>query len=86
MSKEGSSKIMKGGPFKATFYKSSSDGTWWTPDVIGHGQSAFQVYREISKGLEWVSDADKFGDFMPDKWKGATGEFIPISKLRGVKE
>lgn len=85
---EGSTKLLKGGPFNTTFYKSSSDGTWWTPDVAGHGkagQSAFKVYRETSKGLEWISDADKYGDYMPDKWKGDTGRFIPNSKLRGVK-
>ncbi|MEU6177675.1 hypothetical protein [Streptomyces coeruleorubidus] len=32
---QGASKIMKGGPFKTTFYKSKSDGTWWTPHVTG---------------------------------------------------
>ncbi|MEV6614545.1 polymorphic toxin-type HINT domain-containing protein [Streptomyces sp. NPDC051051] len=85
LTKEGSTKLLKGGPFKTTFYKSASDGTWWTPDVTGHGQSAFKVYRETSKGLEWISDADKYGNYMPDKWKGDTGKFIPMNKLRGVK-
>ncbi|SCF61273.1 intein C-terminal splicing region/intein N-terminal splicing region/RHS repeat-associated core domain-containing protein [Streptomyces sp. MnatMP-M17] len=85
LTKEGSTKLLQGGPFKTTFYKSSSDGTWWTPDVKGHGGSAFKVYRETSKGLEWISDADKYGDYMPDKWKGDTGKFIPNSNLRGVK-
>ncbi|MYT26435.1 hypothetical protein GTW69_40270 [Streptomyces sp. SID7760] len=86
LTKEGSTKIQKGGPFKTTFYKSASDGTWWTPDVTGHGESAFKVYRETSKGLEWISDADKYGDYMPEKWKGDTGKFIPNSNLRGVKK
>jgi hypothetical protein len=85
LTKEGSTKLLKGGPFKTTFYKSASDGTWWTPDVTGHGESAFKVYRETSKGLEWISDADKYGNYMPDKWKGDTGKFIPNSNLRGVK-
>ncbi|GAA2125523.1 polymorphic toxin-type HINT domain-containing protein [Streptomyces synnematoformans] len=85
LTKEGSTKLLKGGPFKTTFYKSASDGTWWTPDVTGHGESAFKVYRETSKGLEWISDADKYGDYMPGKWKGDTGKFIPNSNLRGVK-
>ncbi|MBB5938009.1 polymorphic toxin-type HINT domain-containing protein [Streptomyces zagrosensis] len=85
LTKEGSTKLLKGGPFKTTFHKSASDGTWWTPDVTGHGESAFKVYRETSKGLEWISDADKYGDYMPDKWKGDTGKFIPNSNLRGVK-
>ncbi|MFC7219666.1 polymorphic toxin-type HINT domain-containing protein [Streptomyces polyrhachis] len=85
LTKEGSTKLLKGGPFKTTFYKSASDGTWWTPDVTGHGESAFKVYRETSKGFEWISDADKYGDYMPDKWKGDTGKFIPNGNLRGVK-
>ncbi|MFI6341114.1 DUF6531 domain-containing protein [Streptomyces sp. NPDC050535] len=80
----GASKIMKGGPFKTTFYKSASDGTWWTPDVTGHGGSAFKVYQETKKGLEWITDADKYGKYMPDKWKGGTGRFIPWDKLNGV--
>ncbi|MDQ0931467.1 RHS repeat-associated core domain-containing protein [Streptomyces turgidiscabies] len=78
------SKIMKGGPFKTTFYKSASDGTWWTADVTGHGGSAFKVYEETKKGLEWIKDADRFGTYMENKWKGGTGRFIPWSQLRGV--
>jgi RHS repeat-associated protein len=81
---QGASKIMKGGPFKTTFYKSASDGTWWTVDVTGHGQSAFKVYRETKKGLEWIADADRYGTYMLGKWKGETGRFIPWSQLRGV--
>ncbi len=82
---EGSTKMMRGGPFKTTFYQSRSDGTWWTPDVTGHGGSAFKVYRQTSKGLEWIADADLYGDYMPGKWKGDTGKFIPKSQLKGVK-
>ncbi len=85
LTKDGASRILKGGPFKTTFYKSSSDATWWTPDITGHGESAFKVFRETSKGLEWISDADKYGDYMPDKWKGDTGKFIPWKNLRGAK-
>ncbi|MEU9380862.1 DUF6531 domain-containing protein [Streptomyces sp. NPDC048279] len=81
---DGATKIMKGGPFKTTFYKSASDGTWWTADVTGHGSSAFKVYKETKKGLEWIADADRYGTYMADKWKGETGRFIPWSKLRGV--
>ncbi|WP_181008950.1 hypothetical protein, partial [Streptomyces sp. SM12] len=84
LTKGGSTKMMKGGPFKTTFYKSASDGSWWTPDITGHGQSAFKVYEETSKGLNWIADADKFGDYMLNKWKGETGKFIPKSKLRGI--
>ncbi|MFJ7085957.1 polymorphic toxin-type HINT domain-containing protein [Streptomyces griseus] len=85
LTKEGSTKLLKGGPFNTTFYKSAADGTWWTPDVTGHGESAFKVYRETSKVLAWISDADKYGDYITEKWKGDTGIFIPNNNLRGVK-
>ncbi|EFC82514.1 Hedgehog/intein hint domain protein [Parafrankia sp. EUN1f] len=85
LTKEGSSKIMNGGPFRTTFYKSSSDGTWWTSDVTGHAGSAFKVYEETGTGLNWIADADEFGTYIVGKWKGGTGKFIPNSSLRGVK-
>lgn len=85
LTRGGASEIKKGGPFKTTFYKSKTDGTWWTPDVTEHGGSAFKVYRETSKGLEWYRDADQYGDFMTNKWKGNTGRFIPWSNLRGAR-
>ncbi|OEJ21642.1 hypothetical protein AS594_39690 [Streptomyces agglomeratus] len=80
-----SEKVMEGGPFKSTFYKSRSDGTWWTQDVTGHGGSAFKVYRETKKGLEWIADADRYGTYMTNKWKGKTGRFIPKDQLKGVR-
>lgn len=88
LTKGGASEIKKGGPFKTTFYKSESDGLWWTRDVTQHGRelkSTFKVYRETGKGLEWYRDADQYGDFMTNKWKGDTGRFIPWSNLRGAR-
>lgn len=84
LTKEGSSRMMHGGPFRSTFYKSASDGTWWTKDVAGHGGSAFKVYRETGKGLEWISDADQYGEYIVGKWKGGTGRFIDWDALGGV--
>ncbi|MEU6291379.1 DUF6531 domain-containing protein [Streptomyces sp. NPDC046988] len=83
---EGASKVMKGGPFKTTFYKSKSDGTWWTADVAGHAKVAFKVFRETKKGLEWIADADRYGTYIVGKWKGGTGRFIPWKDLSGVKK
>ena len=74
-----------GGPFNTTFYRSASDGTWWTVDVAGHGGSAFKIYEETSNGLEWISDANVYGDYIVGKWKGGTGRVIPFSQLRGVE-
>jgi hypothetical protein len=65
-----------------TFYRSSSDGLWWAADSAGHGGSAFKVFRETGKGLEWFRDADRFGDFIVGKHKGPTGQFIPWKELK----
>ncbi len=85
LTKNGASAMKRGGPFSTTFYKSTSDGTWWTPDVFGHGGSAFKVYEETKKGLQWISDADQHGNYITGKWKGDTGMFIPWSQLNGVR-
>jgi RHS repeat-associated protein len=79
---EGADKVMSHGRF-GTFYRSSSDGLWWAADNKGHGGSAFKVFRERGKGLEWFRDADQFGTFIGGKHKGATGQFIPWKELKG---
>ncbi|QHS56510.1 RHS repeat-associated core domain-containing protein [Mucilaginibacter sp. 14171R-50] len=63
------------------FYKSASDGLWWSRDLFGHGGSHFKVFRETKTGLEWFKDADKYGDFIINKHKGPTGAFIPWKEL-----
>jgi hypothetical protein len=63
------------------FYKSASDGLWWSVDNLGHGGSKFKVFKENSKGLEWFKDADEFGDFIEGKHKGPLGMFIPWKEL-----
>lgn len=65
------------------FYKSKSDGLWWAVDNAGHGESSFKVFKETGKGLEWIADADKYGDFITGKHKGPTGLFIPWKSLKG---
>jgi hypothetical protein len=76
----GSSKTLRHGVF-GNFSKSGSDDTWWIKDNAGHGGSAFKVYREQAKGLQWLRDADERGDFITGKHKGETGKFIPWSQL-----
>jgi RHS repeat-associated protein len=79
---EGADKVVAHNKF-GTFYRSSSDGLWWAEDLAGHGGSSFKVFRESGKGLKWFRDADRFGDFIVGKHKGATGQFIPWKELRG---
>jgi hypothetical protein len=84
LTQDGASAMKRGGPFNTTFYKSSSDRTWWTPDTAGHGGTAFKVYEETKRGLQWIADADQYGNYIVGKWKGDTGYFIPNSNLRGA--
>lgn len=67
------------------FYKSASDGTWWVADRYGHGGSAFKVFKETPKGLEWTRDADKYGQYILGKHKEPTGTFIPWGQLKTIK-
>ncbi|MCF6402513.1 DUF6443 domain-containing protein [Chitinophaga filiformis] len=67
--------------FFGKFYKSASDGLWWSVDKTGHGKSKFKVFKETAKGLEWIADADEFGDFIIGKHKGDTGKFIEWKDL-----
>ena len=68
-----------------TIYKSKSDDLWWAVDKAGHGSSKFKVFKETNKGLEWFKDADEYGDFILNKHKGSTGQFIPWGQLSTVK-
>jgi hypothetical protein len=61
-----------------------SDGLWWALDNAGHGASAFKVFRESGKGLDWIADADRFGDFIVGKHKGLIGQLIPWQYLQGL--
>ncbi|NNN20587.1 MAG: hypothetical protein HKL80_01110 [Acidimicrobiales bacterium] len=81
LTREGASSVVRGGPFNSTFYESASDGTWWTRDLAGHGGSAFKVYEATPQGLQWIVDANQYGDYISGKWKGDTGYFIPWSQL-----
>ena len=65
-----------------TFYKSGVDGTWWSKDLTGHGGSVWKVYKETRKGLVWLADADRFGNYIVRKHKSAIGRLIPWPSLR----
>ncbi|MET9113215.1 polymorphic toxin-type HINT domain-containing protein [Streptomyces longwoodensis] len=82
---ERSTKTMYSSKFKANYYQQPPDTNktvyWWSPDKAGHGQSAWKVFRETSKGLEWVADAGVDGTFIEGKHKGSTGKFISWKQL-----
>ena len=82
ITKAGTDKVLKHRSF-GTFSRHKSTGLWWSKDRAGHGQSKWKVYRETSKGLEHVADADEYGDFILNKHKGSVGEFIPWKELSG---
>ncbi|MDR1346784.1 MAG: hypothetical protein LBK03_08815, partial [Bacteroidales bacterium] len=66
------------------FYK-GTDNLWWSVDKAKHGDSSFKVFQEKDKGLEWIHNADKYGDFITNQHKSNTGQFIPWKNLNTVK-
>jgi len=81
LTEEGASVVKYHSKF-GKFFKSKSDNLWWSVDRAGHGGSKFKVFKETKKGLQWIKDADEFGDFIIKKHKGATGSFIPWGQLK----
>ncbi|MEV6983137.1 hypothetical protein AB0M95_18005 [Sphaerisporangium sp. NPDC051017] len=79
--------MRRGGPFGENYYQQAPNAKgevlWWSTDVKGDGGSVWKVYRQTSKGLEWVADADKWGNFFARKWKSEKGKFIPWKDLKG---
>ncbi|GAB41754.1 hypothetical protein GOTRE_001_00010, partial [Gordonia terrae NBRC 100016] len=79
ITKDGTSETKSWGSRK--YYKSKSDGLWWSKDDAGHGNSVWKVYTEDKRGLHWFRDADEYGDFIVGKHKGDAGVFIPRKDL-----
>lgn len=79
ITKDGTSETKSWGSRK--YYKSRSDGLWWSKDDAGHGNSVWKVYTEDKRGLHWIRDADEYGDFIVGKHKGDAGVFIPRKDL-----
>ncbi|WP_431840566.1 putative T7SS-secreted protein [Gordonia hongkongensis] len=79
ITKDGTSETKSWGSRK--YYKSRSDGLWWSRDDAGHGNSVWKVYTEDKRGLHWFRDADEYGDFIVGKHKGDAGVYIPRKDL-----
>ncbi|MFP5459769.1 MAG: hypothetical protein ACLGG7_13620, partial [Bacteriovoracia bacterium] len=82
ITREGTDKVMSHRGF-GKFYRSKSDGLWWSKDLAGHGGSSWKVYEETGKGLKWIGDADEYGNFIVRKHKGDVGKEINWKDLKG---
>lgn len=82
ITKEGTDRTCSHKTF-GTFSRHKTTKLWWSKDNAGHGTppSAWKVFDETAKSLEWKSDADRYGDFITGKHKGPTGKSIPFSEL-----
>jgi len=81
---EGTDRVMMHQQKFGKFYRSISDKLWWSKDLAGHGNSKWKVFKETSAGLEWIADADEFGNFILGKHKGDIGTFIPWKQLNST--
>ncbi len=82
LDKEGSDRIAVHKKNGRTYWRREGSSEWWSQDDAGHGGSAFKVYQETRRGLEWVADADEYGQFIVGKHKSDAGTFIPWKDLR----
>lgn len=64
-----------------SLYRDPETNLWWSKDRASHGGSAYKVFREGSKGLEWLFDADMCGNRIVGKHKGPIGIMIPYKDL-----
>jgi hypothetical protein len=62
-------------------YRDPETKLWWSKDRAGHGGSAYKVFKEGSKGLEWLFDADMLGNPIVGKYKGPIGVMLPYKDL-----
>ena len=63
------------------FYRDPQTKLIWSKDNAGHGGVVFKVFKETSKGLKWIFDADGLGNKIIGKHKGPTGLFISYKEL-----
>ena len=51
---------------------------YWLDDLAGHGTSQYKVFQKSRKYLEWVADADEYGNFIMGKHKSSVGMRIKL--------
>ena len=74
--KNNSCKSARVGQF-GNYYQDPKTKLWWSKDVAQHSCHHYKVFKETSKGFEWMYDADLLGKEIIDKHKGLVGRFIP---------
>lgn len=78
--KKNSDKVVRSDRF-GKMYRDPKTRLWWSRDRANHGGSAYKVFRETSRGLEWEYDANMLGETIIGKHKGPTGLFIPFKDV-----
>ena len=54
---------------------------YWLDDLAGHGTkgaSRFKVFKKTGKYLDWIADADEYGNFILGKHKSTVGLRIKL--------
>ena len=78
--KKNSDKVVRSDRF-GKMYRDPKTRLWWSRDRANHGGSAYKVFRETSRGLEWEYDANMLGEAIIGKHKGPTGLFISFKEV-----
>lgn len=63
------------------FYHDPRTGYWWSKDHAHHAHSEWKVFVVVGHRLEWIADADAYGDFIEAKHKSPTGTSISLSEF-----
>ncbi|WP_131745049.1 hypothetical protein [Frankia sp. Cppng1_Ct_nod] len=69
-------------PKFGSFTRERKSQLWWSKDLTGHGGSTWKVFEEKERGLQWVADADEYGQFINNKHKGNTGMSISWKEFK----
>jgi RHS repeat-associated protein len=63
------------------YFRGPKDGSWYSVDLTGHGNSAFKQFELKGQILSHTFDLDEFGDRM-SKHKGDAGKTVDLKTLK----
>lgn len=78
--KKNSDKVVRSDRF-GKIYRDPKTRLWWSRDRANHGGSAYKIFRETSRGLEWEYDANMLGEAIIGKHKGPAGLHISFKEV-----